>query len=223
MQKAAIAVLALVGALFIGAGSAQTAANFNCSGFSAGGTFNNVTVPANSSCTLDHTRVLGSITVKTNGQLLLESSSGDSTVAGNITANACNEVNLEATGAGFRVVVGGNLTITGCTGGFDGARGNSSAVPPSMVIGGNVKCDNNDDDCAFDYNSDGGNLDCSGNFGCTLQSDAVAGDVTVKNNNGAGGSLFNEAIGGDLTCSGNTPPAFATNTTVAGNRSGESC
>jgi hypothetical protein len=217
-----IVALAVAGALLIGPGAANTASDLSCNGTFTG-TYNNVTVPANGHCTLDNVRVLGNVTVKTNAQLLLEALSGDSTVKGNVSANSCQEVNLEATGAGFRVVVGGDLTIVGCTGGFDGARGNSSAVPPSMVIGGNVKCDNNDDDCAFDYNAVGKSLDCSGNFGCTLQSDAVGNDVTVKNNDGAGGSIFNGAFAGNLTCSGNTPPAFATNTTVAGNRTGEGC
>jgi hypothetical protein len=224
MQKALIAVLALAGALFIGAGSGQTASDFSCNGASTGGTFNNVTVPDNASCTLDHTKVLGNITVKTNARLLLEQLSGDSTVRGKINANNCAEVNLETPGGiSNRIVVGGDLVITNCTSGFDGARGTQGASPPNVVNGGNVKCANNADDCAFDYDAVGRNLDCSGNFGCTLQSDAVGGDVTVKNNNGAGGSIFNGAFAGNLTCSGNTPPAFATTTTVAGTQTGEGC
>ena len=223
MYKALIVALALAGALLIGVGSAQTAADLSCNGAFTGMTYNNVVVPENGNCTLDHTRVLGNVTVKKNARLLFEALTGDSTVHGNVSANACQEVNLETPGGSFRVVVGGDLTIVGCTSGFDGARGTQGMSPPTMTIGGNVKCDDNVDECAFDYNAVGKNLDCSGNFGCTLQSDAVGGDVTVKNNDGAGGSLFNDAIGGDLKCAGNTPPAFATNTTVAGNRSGEAC
>ncbi len=95
MQKALIAVMVVAGALVIGAGSAQTAANFSCNGSFTGGTYNNVTVPANAHCSLDHTRVLGSITVKTNAQLLFQALTGDSTVKGNVSAQRSRRERLQ--------------------------------------------------------------------------------------------------------------------------------
>ncbi len=164
MKKSLIAVLMVVGALLPASGGARTA-DFNCTGFATGGTFANVVVPAGQSCTLDHVRVTGNVTVKTAASLSVTTSSGDSTIAGKITGNACDSIDLESTGLSFRIVVGGDLNITNCTGSsFSGGRGSSGpgTPPQSLLIGGNTKCAGNQDECVFDYAIIAGNLDCSG-------------------------------------------------------------
>src|SRR6185369_5277654 len=118
-----------------------------------------------------------------------------------------------------------NLTITNCTGGFNGGRGSSFSPPTppqTLMIGGNVKCSNNyPNECVFDYVFIGGNLECSGNFGCTLQTDAIGKNVTINNNSGVGGSVNNSLIGGDVKCAGNSPGVVGSGSTVAGTKSGQ--
>ena len=225
MKKSLIAVLMVVGALLPASGGARTA-DFNCTGFSTGGTFANVVVPAGQSCVLDHARVTGNVTVKTAASLSVTTTSGDSTIAGKVTGNACDFIDLESTGASFRIVVGGDVNITNCTGSsFSGGRGSSGpgTPPQSLLIGGNTKCSGNQDECVFDYAIIAGNLDCSGNFGCTLQSDAIGNNVTANNNTGVGATIVNGAIAGNLACSGNVPGATNSGTpnTVSGTRSGQ--
>lgn len=213
----------LVGAFLVFAGSAQTTPNYVCTGFTSGATYGNVTVPAGASCTLDGVRVTGNVTVGTGADLLVSDSTGDSTIAKNVTGNGCDSIDLESTGLSNRVAVGGNLTITNCTGfGFSGGRGSSFSppVPPqTLLIGGNVKCDNDAGGCVFDYAILSKNLDCSGNFDCELESDAVGGNVTIDNST-SDMRVDNSVIGGDLACSGNSGPT-GSGDTVAGNKSGD--
>jgi hypothetical protein len=89
----------------------------------------------------------------------------------------------------------------------------------TVLIGGNVKCDNNPGGCVFDYTAIGKSLDCSGNFECDLQSDAIGGDASLKNNSGM--FVRNSIIGGNLACSGNGSTATGPLNTVAGTKSGQ--
>ncbi len=217
-----VAVLAVLGSLLPASGGARAAADFVCNGVFAGGTYNNVVVPAGGACSLDNTTILGNVTVKTGADFTVSTSSGDSTIHGSVKGDACDSIDLESTGLNFRVVVGGDVTITNCTGfTFSGARGDSSGPPPqSMLLGGNVKCDNNAGGCVFDYVIIGEKLECNGNDGCTLNSSAVANNVTMNNNTGPGVIVDNSAIAGNLSCSGN---AFASGSpnTVSGTKSGQ--
>jgi hypothetical protein len=225
MKKSLVALMvlvgALVGALLFGAVTAQSAANLNCTGAVVGGTYNNVTVPAGAHCSLDGTRVLGSVTVQTNASLDTSQTSGDTTVAGNVNGKNCAYIDLESPSNAHRTAIGGDLNITNCNdGAFNGARGGSSAgPPPNMLIGGKVNCSGNPSGCVFDYTVIGKDLTCNGNGDCDLESDAVGGNVTI-NNNGGGGFVFNGIIGGNLSCSGNTG-LVGTGNTVAGNETGQ--
>jgi hypothetical protein len=119
-------------------------------------------------------------------------------------------------------VVGGNVTIQNCTGiSFSGSQGRQNETPATVLIGGNVKCDNNAGGCVFDYSVIGGNLECSGNFDCDLQSDAIGKNLTINNSDGGGAFVDNSSIGGDVKCSGNTVGVASTPNTVAGTKSGQ--
>jgi hypothetical protein len=223
MKRSVIAVAAVAAALFLASGVA-VAADLVCTGVSSGGTWHNVTVPASASCTLENTRVTGNVTVQAGGSLEVTDSAGDSTINGDIKADGCGFVELESTGLTHRIVVGGNVTIQNCTGGvFSGGQGDSSRLPPgSILIGGNVKCNNNADGCVFDYFNISGNLECSGNDqGCTVNSNAIGKNVTINNNQGVGVIIDNSAIGGDVKCNWNSAQNAPTNNTIAGNKSGQ--
>ena len=229
MRRSAIAIAAVAASLVLGTGVA-VATDLVCTAPSSGGTWHNVVVPAGASCQLDNTRVTGKIEVKEGARLLINTSLGDTTVAGDISGSGCDSIDLESTGLSGRIVVGGNLHIQNCTGasGFSGARGSSFCppVPPQTVlIGGNVKCNNNGDACIFDYVIMTGHLDCSGNAGgCTLQSDAVGQDASINNNAFGFGDteVRNSAFGGDVKCSGNNGGVTSSPTnTVAGNKTGQ--
>jgi len=222
MKRSLIAALVLIGVALAGAGSARTAGDLTCTGAAAPGTYNNVVVPANASCTLDHVRVLGNVTVKTNANLQIVTNTGDTTVAGNVSGNNCGFMELQVVNTSFRIAVGGDFVATNCTGGpFSGSQGSSGpgTPPQDVLIGGNVKCDNNDGGCVFDYSVVGKNLECSGNFDCDLQSDAIGGTATIKTSTSSM-FVFNSIIGGNLACSGNAGPTGSGNT-VAGTKSGQ--
>jgi len=222
MKKSLVAFLVLVLVALAGSGTARTASDLTCTGAAPPGTYNNVVVPANASCTLDNVRVLGNVTVKTNANLQIQTGTGDTTVAGNITGKDCGFMELQIVNISFRIAVGGDFVATNCTGGpFTGSQGSSGpgTPPQDVLIGGNVKCDNNDGGCVFDYSVVGKNLECSANFDCDLQSDAIGGNATIKNSTSSM-FVFNSIIGGNLACSGNSGPAGSGNT-VAGTKSGQ--
>ena len=221
MKKALTAVVVLFGAFLAGSGVAQTASNYVCTTPTVGGTYQNVVVPAGASCSLDGTRVLGSVTVQTGATFGTTNNSGDTTVAGNITGKNCSSILLESPNNSNRTAVGGDLNIVNCTdGSFNGAQGGVSAgPPPNMLIGGNVKCDGNPAGCVFDYAVIGKSLECNGNFDCDLESDAVGHNVTI-NDSTSSMFIFNSIIGGNLACSGNSGPTGADDT-VAGTESGQ--
>jgi hypothetical protein len=224
LKRSLVILTALVCAMLIGPGNARTASDLTCSGLARFATYNNVVVPPNANCTLDAVRVLGNVTVKTNGSLMIRTMNGDITVGGNVTGNGCNfmELEIDSFNTGFRIAIGGDFVATNCTGAsFSGSQGSSGPGTPPMnaLIGGNVKCNNNSGGCVFDYTVVGKNVECTGNFDCDMQSDAAGGDVTIKNSTS---SMFvlNSIIGGDLACSGNSGPT-GSGDTVAGKQTGD--
>ena len=222
MKKTFIVMVMALGALLLNPAIAA-GADFECTGFQSGGTFGNVVVPTGQSCVLDHVRVTGKVTVQTGGNLIVSTTGGDSTVAGDIKGDGCGFIELEATSLAARIVVGGNVRIQNCTGVvFSGGQGDSTRTPPgSILIGGNVKCSDNADGCVFDYFIISGSLECSANGqGCTVNHDAIGGSVTMNNN--PGGVIVTEsAIGGDLKCSGNASATSNPPNTIAGTSSGQ--
>jgi hypothetical protein len=224
MRKFVNVFAVAAGALLV-ASVAAAATDLVCTGPSSGGTWHNVLVPSGMSCTLDDTRVTGNVTVQAGGSFQVNTNSGmDTTIAGDIKGDGCDSIDLESTGLSGRIVVGGNVTIQNCTSNsFVGGRG-SSFCPPnppeSLFIGGNVKCNNNPGGCVYDYTTIGGNFECSGNFACTLQTDAIGKNVTMNNNSSNGVSVDNTSIAGDVKCSGNSSVSGSGNT-IAGNKSGQ--
>ena len=225
MKSSAIVVAAIAAALVSGGGVA-VAADLVCTAFSSGGTWHNVVVPAGASCTLNNSRVTGSVTVKEGGTLHVTTSSGlDTTIAGDIKGDGCDSINLENTGSSGRIVVGGNLTIQNITfTGFSGARGSQSCPPSSpqnVLVGGNVKCTDVAGGCVFDNVIISGHFECSGDTnGCELEFAAVGKNASLNNNSSAT-IVDNSEIGGDLKCNGNSPAATGGSNTVAGNKLGQ--
>jgi hypothetical protein len=207
MKNSFIAVAAISATLFIA--SRAAAGPFACNGTFSGATYQDVVVPAGDTCTLSDTRITGNVTVQTGGSFFVNTNTGlDTTIAGNVTGNHCSEIDLESTSIlSGRIVVGGNFSATNCTGGgFDGGRGSSFSPPtppPTLVIGGSVKCDNNPGGCVFDYAFIGGSFECSGNSSdCELETDAVGGNATLMGNGNT--QINGGAIGGNVSCSGNS-------------------
>ncbi len=194
-------------ALILGSGLVS-AGPTQCTGAMSNTTVNgDLTVPSGATCSLDHVTVTGNVTVQANGSFFITTGTGmDTVIGGNVSANGCNRFDIESTGGTGRIAIGGSLTIANCTGsGFYGGRGNSIAMPMNVLVGGNVKCSNNNDNCVFDYVVFGGNVDCSANDGgCVLQSPAIAGNVTMNNNTNGANGISNGIIGGDLK--GTLPP-----------------
>ena len=221
MKRSVIAILVVFGAFLAGSQVANTAPNYVCTTPTVGGTYGNVNVPAGAQCSLDGTRVLGNVTVGTGASLDTSNSSGDTTVAGNISGKNCDHILLESPSNTHRTAVGGDLNIVNCTdGSFNGAQGGVSAgPPPNMLIGGNVKCDGNPAGCVFDYAVVGKSLECNGNFDCDLQSDAIGHNATI-NNSTSSMFVLNSIIGGNLVCFGNSG-AIGSGNTVAGTESGQ--
>jgi hypothetical protein len=205
--------------------------------------YHNVVVPTGASCTLSNTRVTGSVTVQAGGSFFVsQESAGKTTIAGNVTANQCGAVMLESIGGTTGlIVIGGNLTITNCTSTaegiqFDGGQGSSFAtppppspatVPPTLVIGGSVKCDNNSIPlgCQFDDAFIGGNFECSGNSGgCGLQAATISGNATLMGNGIT--EIENGSVGGSVNCANNGDcdvdlNAIGKGVTLTGNGSGD--
>jgi len=106
MKRSLVVLLVVAAVLLVGAGTGETASNVNCTGALPPGTYNNVTVPAGASCTIDGSRILGSVTVKTGASLDTQNNNGDTTVAGNITGNT-SSATLDSRGA-----QAGAITVT---------------------------------------------------------------------------------------------------------------
>ena len=118
-------------------------------------------------------------------------------------------VEVDHSGPGTTIVIGGDLSIDGCTGSsFNGCRALTTAtLPDNTLIGGSVKCNNsgNGNECVTDRCVIAGNLDCSGNSGgCVVPQTTVGGNVTLNNNAGPGASVTDGAIGGNVTMTNNS-------------------
>ena len=218
MRKSFIAIAAIAAALSL-ASQAAAFPNLVCTGAFSGATYHNVVVPTKATCTLSDTRVTGSVTVQAGGSFFVDQeSTGKTTIAGSVTANQCGAVILESSGTTpGQIVIGGNLTITNCTstveGQFDGGQGDAystsspfpAAVPPTLVIGGSVKCDNNNIElgCQFDDAFIGGTFECSGNSGgCGLQAATISGNANLTGNGIT--EIENGSVGGSLDCANNS-------------------
>ena len=214
MKRSVIVVAAVAAALILASGTA-VATDLLCSNISqSGGIWHNVLVPAGTSCTLTNLRVTGNVTVQADGTLLDQHLRGRRHDHGDIKGDGCDSIDLETTSASGRIVVGGNLNrrsvhhLHRLPAEAEGTRSVLPPLPvsplPNVLIGGSVKCNNNPGGCVFDYAIISGNLECSGNFDCELQSDAIGKNATINNNGSGSNWVSNSSIGGDVKCSGNS-------------------
>ncbi len=223
MKNSVVAVAAVAAALFIPL-KAAAQKDFICNGSFSGATYRNVVVPAGNSCTLEDTKVTGDVTVEKGASLEVDTNTLlDTTIAGNVTGDECAFIELQTPISPGRIVVGGDLSITDCTGiffsGVFGSSSSSTITPPTVLIGGNVKCENNTAAaCAFDFTAIGGQVECSGSSACELQGAAIGKGATINNNTFA--TFNSNAVGGDLNCAGNGG-VVGTGNTIAGTKSGQ--
>jgi hypothetical protein len=214
-----MSLIALI--LFFAAGAAA-AAPTPCTSALTGTIDGDVVVPPNETCSIDHATILGNVTVQTNAALFVSSTSGNTAIEGNVSANGCDKVQITSLVGLGRVAIGGNVTIQNCTANvLSGAVGNDTTVPPRILIGGNAKCNNNVGGCRLAYLVIGGNVECSGNGKCSVESDVVADNVTVNNNYATAPLIDGNVIGRDLKCNGNTPTPIGGNNLVAGDKAGQ--
>lgn len=193
-----------------------------------------VVVPAGETCTLVDVAVTGDVSVQAGASLYLQSTGFPSTIRGSVKAHECNVVGI-GNGAPYvdpenpygRIVVGGDLRISGCTGspssgcaGITNPYAQVSPVPATVLIGGDFRCTDNPSGCTAIACTIGGTLLCSGNggVGCYVHSSTIAGDGAVD------GNIFfqfsvNE-FAGDLKCNDNTTGLTLANI-VAGTKSGQ--
>src|ERR1044071_5044375 len=118
MTKSVISGLVVAGVFLLAAANGLAAPDLTCSSAVAGGTFQNVVVPAGASCTLDAVTILGKVDVQKGAFLTVQAFSGDITIGGHIKGDNCVSIFLTADfGSHFhRLVVGGNLIINKCSG-----------------------------------------------------------------------------------------------------------
>ncbi len=158
--------------------------NVNCTGTLAAGTYNNVNVPQNASCTLNGgVTVQGNVTVGAGASL----STAVATIHGNILSNNAASVVLGLAGA---EMIGMSVNLVGTTG---------QALVLNDTIGGNVLISGSTANSALEINDNS----VTGNV--TVQSNNSASNVIL--NNAIGGNLVCAAntpppSGGNITVGG---------------------
>src|SRR5579863_1403059 len=129
-----VLAIALVAVTTLIAGAPAARADTTCTGTVGNATTvtnisGNVVVPNGGSCTLVFVNVSGNVTVGLGSTLLVSAYTEPSTISGNVTATSC----VSALLAGV-VTVGGNVSISSCTGGPNGFQG------PDTLIQGTFSC-----------------------------------------------------------------------------------
>lgn len=169
LNRTAVAAFAVGLALAVGPASAQQ--NVNCTGTLPAGTYNNVNVPRNASCTLNSSAtVQGNVTVAAgaslttsfaviNGSILSNNAAvisvgldGSSTIGMNVTLlGTIGEALIE------NDMIGGNLQISGST------TSGTVEINDNNVTGNVTFLSNTSGSNVIMNNSIGGNLVCVGN------------------------------------------------------------
>ena len=197
------------------------AASTSCTTTMTGSVAGDIVVPAGATCTLDDVAVSGDVIVQNDASLNVRSTSTRTTIRGNVKAHDCNVVGI-GNGAPYvnpenpygRVVIGGDVHISGCTGSpISGCAGVGtgypaiSPVPASVLVGGDFRCTDNPSGCNLTACTIGGSLECSGNGssaggGCFAEVSTIAGDATIKDN--VYFEWWANEVAGNLKCSGNS-------------------
>jgi hypothetical protein len=205
MKNSILAVAAVAAAsLLLTPLQAAGQEDLTCNSTYTGGTYHNVTVPPDGSCVLINVRVLRNVIAGQGASLTILGDGGASTIKGDVKADGCYFFDLQADTPSGWIIVGGNLTLTGCNQSHIAGLGN--LYEQNIVIGKDTKCENGSY-CSFGYAVFAGDFECSGNSGsCGLYEDSIGGNATFNNNLGGGGGGFGFTqtyIGGDVHCSGN--------------------
>jgi hypothetical protein len=183
----------------------STESEVHCIGFLIGGTFQNVTVPTGTFCSLQDAVLTGNLKALPGSQL----STLNNTIAGDIQADKALFVDL----VGDRV--GGNIEIV------DGnPEGSSQAgfldyrVRGATVFQGNIHIIKNRGNVFVEQNVlDKGNIKVEDNFNLIqllVQDNQVPGNIQVFKNSGSGPKVVRDNVAGQaIQCWENVPILFA--------------
>jgi hypothetical protein len=156
--------LALVAAAMAVAATGALAEEFTCTGTVGAQTLDNVRVPPNATCTLEKTRVKGTIKVETDGTL----KATKVVVIGNVQGEGAHKVTLSRgsrVGGSVQLVQGGSATISKTA--IDGDILLDENVGKLRVlaneVGGSVQVFQNDAEILIRDNRIDGNLQCKEN------------------------------------------------------------
>jgi hypothetical protein len=162
--KKLLAGTAVALALLASAGPIAIAEEQSCAGTLGAATVDNLRVPQNATCTLDGTRVLGTIKVEANATLF----ASNVNVVGNVRAENAARVEL-----GARSVVGGSIQIVQ----------SGAARVDSVRLNGDLFFDANDSALIATRNQIGGNLQAFQNTGGIIITDnLINGNLQCKEN-----------------------------------------
>jgi len=165
--------LVLAAGTFFGGASAVWATS--CSGTLSGTVNDDVTVPRNSTCTIQYAAVAGDVRVEQGATLLVEGYLEPSSIRGSVQAHNCASAFLRG-----NVTVGGNFEIRNCT---DSAA--SGFQGPGVVINGSFQCQDNQGPCDAWLGKVGGSVrlrDSSSNAASDISLVDVGGDIKCEHN-----------------------------------------
>ena len=204
LLAAGVASAALVTAGLTAPAALAPAPNATCNGALPPGTYQNVTVPAQTFCTIDGSDIItGDVTVATGAALV----DLGAPIGGNLQADHAQEVfvvggasvggNLQLTATSSKnsvcgVTVGNDLVVQDGAASFIGGIG--EPCPAGAVIGGNLTVQNN-------------------TGGVAVETNFVAGNISVHDNTG-GGDLADNSAGGSCQLFNDDPPIFGAGNSV---------
>jgi hypothetical protein len=198
--------------------------NVACNATYSGTTIDgNVTVPANSTCTLVDATVQGNVQVQNGGALV----DTGSTIDGNLQTNGAAWVNVQGG------TIKGNLQVKQTIGSpVDGTTTTANELC-GATVGGNVQVQNNAREAAFAIGASpvcsapltvGGNLQVQNNAGAVEvgavngTGNSAQGNIQIMNNTG-GGSLQDNSAGGNCQLQNNSPGIVGSSNDAHGNNS----
>jgi hypothetical protein len=194
---------------------AASARAYTCTGTLSGGTYTDILVPTNQTCTLEGVTVTGNIVVQSGGSLYFDPMNSSS-ASGNLITVGASLVYLPRTYTG---AIGGNVIAIG-----NGIPGTVAfnLLCPTKVSGNVAILDTANVYTYWEFCTDSYSITVGGNFefannavSTTIESHTIRGNL-LFNDNTAGGTISHNTIGGNLECSGNTPPPSGSGNIVSG-------
>jgi hypothetical protein len=204
LLAAGVASAALVTAGLTAPAALASGTDATCTSTLQPGTYQNVTVPAQATCTLTGSDIIitGNVTVATGASL----SDINAPIGGNLQADHAGTVFVSSAS------VGGNVQLTATSGantlcsvpvGKDLVIQNSAASSSLIIF-----------PCNFSPVTVGGSLTVQNNAGkVSVEFSTVAGNISVHNNTG-GGDLGNNSAGGSCQLFNDNPPITGSGNSV---------